>query len=408
MASGMKLWIGIVLGGLLLLAIWGLPPRAQDDWLLGSSGNRNPRLPERMAAMEAHNEILRENWLFQRIQWRDSLLALARASEKGGRNWSMGVPKEVPDSLRGALEEAVRAELSREGALNPGVHVGTVLMDGRIGTHPGVPNPAYMSYYYREVLVAGEPGRPVCFLVDPVRLEPTRLEADLARMLWTPADSSFLPTPLGPCALYARYGPPGPEIRAWLERGAYAFALGGRGFRDSGDVSSSFPPAWRSAFGARGGWGFSADGAACLAGKVDGCRRAVLLDRLERSGESRPEWRGTRDLPGGGRVTRIQELRFDSPFAGRSFGLLQDLEEEFGQDRFQRFWSSEETVDGAFETSFRVPLSEWLVSWALGGGEGKTGTPVVPLNASLLSLLVMGGFGGLAVWFGRRRDGPPG
>ncbi len=402
MASGMKLWIGIVLGGLLLLAAWGLPPRAQNEWLFGPSGDRNTRLPERVAAMEARSEVLRRNWVYQRIQWRDSLLALARESEREGRDWSMEVPEAVPDSLRAALAEAVRAELLREGMVDSDVHVGAVLMDGTMGTHPGVPNPAHMSYYYREVLVAGDPELPVCFMVDPVRVEPRRLETDLARMLWTPADSSFLPTPLGPCALYARYGPPGPEIRAWLERGAYAFALGGRGFRSSQGEISSFPPRWRSAFGARIRWSFSTDGTACLAGKPDGCRRAVLLDGSDSPGGGR-RWTGTRELPGGGRVTGIEEFRFGFPFTNRLFGLLWDMEEAFGQDRFQGFWSSEGTVDEAFQAAFQVPLPEWLLAWARRDGEIVSGTPVVPLNASLLSLLVVAAFGGLALRIGRHR-----
>jgi hypothetical protein len=102
-------------------------------------------------------------------------------------------------------------------------------------------------------------------------------------------------------------------------------------------------------------------------------------------------------------VTGIEEFRFGFPFTSRLFTLLWDLEREFGQNRFQGFWASEGTVDEAFRAAFQVPLAEWLVRWAQRGGETVPGNPVVPLNASLLSLMVLAGFAGLALWLGRRR-----
>jgi hypothetical protein len=256
-----------------------------------------------------------------------------------------------------------------------------------------------MSYYYREIFVGDDPEAPFCFLVDPILTGGARLESDWSRLVWAPADSSSAPVPLGPCALHAKYGPPGPQVLQWLANGGYRFALGAWTAQyDLPTEAAREFQATRWAFGIRSGWwSLSPAGEACLAGKEDGCLRAIM------SGPSRAQMGGGWPLPGGGIVARVYDYAFELPFDQREYKLLWDLERERGTEAFRDFWTSEFPVEEAFQRAFGVSLPEWVMGWAQEEVGVVPSTPVVPLGASAFSLVLVLGFAGLAVFSGRRR-----
>jgi hypothetical protein len=145
-------------------------------------------------------------------------------------------------------------------------------------------------------------------------------------------------------------------------------------------------------FGSRRIYRLSSDGEACVMGMRDGCLRAFLKG-------------------GGGSPADLSlPVAFTSERAGSSVGfggmrarLLYDLEEEFGSERFARFWTSESDVEEAFRAVYGEPVEEWLVRWAQARWGPLRVGPQVPLQATFLSFLTLGLFVGLGLYMGRRK-----
>ena len=80
MAPRMKVWLGLVLGGILLVGLWGLPPKSYEEWQGARWGRDREEVPERRAFRQVRTEAWGKNRLFQLLQWRDSVEALAAAN----------------------------------------------------------------------------------------------------------------------------------------------------------------------------------------------------------------------------------------------------------------------------------------------------------------------------------------
>jgi hypothetical protein len=75
--------------------------------------------------------------------------------------------------------------------------------------------------------------------------------------------------------------------------------------------------------------------------------------------------------------------------------LFQDLERQFGPERFARFWNSDADVSHAFEAAFDVAPGVWVRGWARSyyvkqptvlAGFGHWAATIVTLLASLLAV----------------------
>jgi hypothetical protein len=395
----MRVWLGIVTGGLLLLGLWGLPPRTESEWL------RGPRLarPERTTEWEVHSKIQsdvrRRHWVYQRLQWVDSLERVIRASRGIGNLQLVSLPDTAPEHYLPRLQEAVALQLAHRGVPEPKVTVGAVLLDANLGLHSLAQRADPMSSYGRELFVSRDPEAPYCIVVDPLYPSSRHLRSDWARMVWMSPDSSVGPNPLGPCALYGKFGMPGPEISKWLSQTEHVFGKGGRGAWES-----AFYPEHgvsRGPFGLRNRWyTYSPSGEACLAGDWEGCARA-----LSEGPASRSYWR-TGQTYGSGRASPVLiqtlEVSFYPLFGGRESDLLWDLQEEYGPERFQAFWESELGVDEAFQAAFGISFPDWTMSWAQGGVGVLGAGPAVPPGATLLAFLTIAGLVALALFRGRR------
>lgn len=402
MAPRMKVWLGLVLGGILLVGLWGLPPKSYEEWQGARWGRDREEVPERRAFRQVRTEAWGKNRLFQLLQWRDSVEALAGTARENGRLWSVALPDPAPEHLLPGLEAAVLAQIAAEDIGVPRVPVGVVLMEGRTGTHPSVPNGSFDLSLDSEVYVGLEAGSPYCYLVKAYLGNDTALEGSWADLVWAPADSSAPPNPLGPCAFHAKYGTPGPGVFQWLADGHYAMTLGGSRFRKGreagGEGGRAIPALGRRTLWSEG----SPDAEACLAGKVEGCRRALFGDWVP---YLRAWWTdpGDRIVDDHGLVVPIQSFGYFLPFGGREYGLLLDLEAEFGRQRFQAFWSSDLDVEEAFRQAFGGGFPEWVMGWGQARfGKSEVGANV-PLEAALLSFLAIGVLSGAALLLGRRR-----
>ena len=94
--------------------------------------------------------------------------------------------------------------------------------------------------------------------------------------------------------------------------------------------------------------------------------------------------------------------RQERAFGNLDLHMLWDLERRQGPERFQRFWSSEAELEDAFHAAFGEPLGAWVRAWAQGYLGPVHAAGPVPLGASVLTLLAVLLFAGVAVLVRRR------
>ena len=156
---------------------------------------------------------------------------------------------------------------------------------------------------------------------------------------------------LGPCAFYAAFGTPGVPVHSWLAARNWDLAAsldpGARG-RSNSMIEMAEP---------RYSWYWDAIyslppmAVACLAGRPDGCRAAVVAGAGDEPATPFPEI-----MQVDRRWNRIQRL----VEAGRYLG---DVARAVGRDRFLAFWTSPQPVDTALATALKRPVGEWTADW---------------------------------------------
>lgn len=349
MAFGMKHWFGLVGAGMALAVVWCLPPEAR---------------PSRPQSVKTHEEI-RYNALLkdfrtthstlQRMRWADSLSTLVVRTAEGGAvvaaPAASGITGEQIDELhRGVVEELSGLE---QRALR--MVFGYVFQLREHGRE--WPSIRFDDRGRTETYVGTEDGVDHCYRVR-VNDEGT-LELAVADDLRSYRSTRLDHTTLGMCRPFLQYGLAGTHIQEWLESGALEFALG-RDKRTNITEWRTFASAYR---GRRGPFGLSMFGSRddialdrCAAGFADDCA-GIFLRPGDHDFLTATESQEARLSPAISIRQRIWSFRGEGRF------LLFDLEEEFGQDAFRDFWTSELQVADAFEAAFGVELEVWLVSW---------------------------------------------
>jgi len=188
----------------------------------------------------------------------------------------------------------------------------------------------------------------------------------------------WLQSGLGPCAFYAAYGTPGRSVRSWLAARNWdvALYLGTHGIAGERFSSLNLLGDSRYSWYWDGVYSFPPATVACLAGRSDGCRSAVLEGADDDARIAVPEivrleqgwWRKQRLLPG---------ERF-----------LADVARDVGRDRFQTFWTSPLPVDTALAAALRQPVGEWTERWERRFIQPIRLGAASPLGATLLALLL--------------------
>ncbi|MFC1791619.1 hypothetical protein ACFL0I_04040 [Gemmatimonadota bacterium] len=413
MAFGLKRWLGLVFLLALGVALLGLPPRPT-------------RVPARHAVPEGREwsrlkeELLQEGWLYQRIQWRDSLTRNLRDRVSEGDRLVLGLPEQAPDSLMDRLERAVRLELDHMGLEEPVIPVGVFVLPMTQGRHPGILG---LLAYYRtsdEFYVARGGEAPFCIIGAPFNdTSPhadsvpsytgswllNRLGSRVRSLANIPGHSLSVPNTLKLCRYYARYGQAGPEITDWLRRGASGF--GSRVYTFDHTRQFSRGPARRS-FGRVGP--FSSNdpvGFGCLAGVREACEKMTM----PQGAETGVFYYGSPELDYDAFLTEspVDFLENYPSNHHHLFGyedyIFFALEEEFGPQRFGRFWTSDLPPAQAFESAFGEPFDLWMMGWARKYFDPLDRGPRLPVQATLLTFLSLGILAGGAIFMGRGRIG---
>jgi hypothetical protein len=106
--------------------------------------------------------------------------------------------------------------------------------------------------------------------------------------------------------------------------------------------------------------------------------------------------------PGVAPVVRYWSVRH--PLGWTSQVYLADMVNDLGADRFQRFWSSDLPVDGAFAAAMEVPLDQWTMRWARAQVGAAERGPGVLLSSAAVGLLLAGAMVGGAMALVTRRQ----
>lgn len=414
MAFGMRAWLALTAVLLLLVAGWGFNPPPPGP-------QRRSLLPERQRFLELEKDLEMENWLYQRIFRRDSLVSELVENTGPEKTLFLGIPEATPDSAKALLYEAVRLQLADLGVEQPVVPTGIFLLPSSEGIHPGFSHYSGGLQLRTEYYVSRPGEAPFCIqavpfsdrsrmrrTVIPVGATPKMRTAQLIQALYKSYSFAQIPSnprahlnTFGLCRYYARHGQPGPEIMEWLKAGASSLAedvLPVDHQRDYGQGPIRGP------FGKRRGSFLRATPSTlkCLDGASEECLALItrFYPRLVYSGAIR--W-NLGDLLADSPVDFIKNL---SVFEGGLMGLdrifFVTLEEEFGPERFGTFWRSELEPTAAFEEAFAQPLDLWVMEWLRRYRDPSRRGPGVPVQSTLFSLLALGLLAGGAVRMGRR------
>lgn len=408
MAVGLKGWI--VLAVLLLSGV--------GIWLLPAG---RTHLSKRKLPTEAHRqwaeldaELKKEAWTYQHIQWRDSLVAELRVAESSGHTIVLGTPAGTADSLKARLERAVDLHLRLLGAEDPAMPLGVFFIPRTQFLPPDLSAQYGSRGGSREYYVSRGEEDPYCIIGVPYQDDfdgnlPSWSTEPLTRKIRNfadlPADEGDPVRTLGLCRHFAQHGAPGRGIYSWLEEGAFRFSNG----IPDGALFLYFP-ADRPSRGPFGALTFlsrplTPKGLACLQGVPDACLEAVL----------EPELIGNPTETANRYVPELRSFVAESPvdfhqtpwsiqyqFGPFETYLFSALEEEFGSDRFGRFWRSQEGPEVAFREAFGQPMDEWVMAWIRGYLWTAPRGPGVPFQATILTFLTLGILAGGAIRMARR------
>ncbi len=368
----LRVWIAIGVGGCALIALAYLPPRG--------AAPPGPRFatysPEPTAARRRAQAIAEE--------WRETDASLHLLEDRQHVKWDSSRvgpaiifrgPTLPPTAVR--TVEAVTDSMWRGLGLGE-TKVRAVLviaLERAPGSAQG-PTPDQSGVAF---LTPDSTDRTTCMAFlpanhfwTPVLLghAPRHLEPDwLAR---------WLQSGLGPCAYYAAYGTPSRSVRSWLAARNWdvALYLGTHGIAGERFLSVNLLGDPRYSWYWDGVYSLSPSTVACLAGRLDGCRSAVLYGADDDARIAVPE------------IVRLEKgwWRKQHLLPGERF--LGDVARDVGRDRFQSFWTSSLPVDTALAAALRQPVGEWTKQWERRFIQPIRLGAAAPLGAALLALLL--------------------
>ena len=211
-------------------------------------------------------------------------------------------------------------------------------------------------------------------------------------------------SPLGPCRLWARYGPPSPQVLAWLARSGHLlefdsvvayedwdYFAGPHGYQ-----TAEAPEARRRGlFGIRrydhptNAVALGAQG--CLAGRREDCVDAAF---------DADSWRFRRS-----RVAS-DALQYRARYATLETigGFFGDLERELGRERFERFWTGATAPEAELGAALGAPFDEWTQRWLIEQFGAEPQGPRTDAVTLLLSFGTIAALLGVALITARRRS----
>lgn len=368
MALSMKQWLAVIAVGCALVAVWALPPQA-------SRGGQ--RVDHRLWEEVRRDALIRRaqsaNYQIQRIQWADSLIPATLA---GTGPVTFGFPDSSdPDAVASARARAVDRALDDVRNTPSDMAVGLFFLSQGTSAYSEAPRASTFGtvYYF-----GARDGRPYCVAVHP--------QSDLTRSnSWGFFMAAQGDSHLGLCALLRSYGLPGPAVHHWLAEGGTALAASTRPADAPLLAWATEAQQRRGPFGQRQRLDFSSAGAnpftRCESGITAGC-----ADLFLHPGSAYSWFDDAGGLPRPSEVSAIQTYSLDGPMDPRTVARLA---QEFGPERFQRWWTAEGNLADAFQTSFGIDVGTWTLTQVRKHMEITKPGPGVAWSGLLGGLVIM-------------------
>jgi hypothetical protein len=219
---------------------------------------------------------------------------------------------------------------------------------------------------------------------------------------------------LGPCALYATFGAPGPRVAQWLATTGWESVQDVDWTRPSPIVQSDL--AWQYAlYGGLGAWlsaggdeswlirsFLSSNAIACVGGETARCSRGLEADEV--ASKDARAWRARVIDARNFGLYRGWYSYWDGHFGPAESWLVSDMVRDLGRERFAAFWSSPAGLDTAFAQATGAPLGRWVQRWARRQYGGDELGPWISVRTRWAGLVVvLAGFL-VAVGFAREQQ----
>lgn len=370
MAVTLRRWVIAALLGCAALVAALLPPQAPTDTRQLAFSDLDVRGQVGRALQRAY----RVAWLLSRRSEAVAALRTVRGDDRSAvavvvdPRRVRALPAARLASLRVRIDSAARALPPRDSSIRVVVFI---TADSGVTTRAG-----YITFGTWYALPGGTDGR-TCLVVIPAS---ARQDGGAAR------------SPLGPCAFFAAFGMPGPDISRWLRSLDYIVTdeadwTASRSLPSPNDADVAWvleTARWPDIRQDISRIGLTLAGTGCAAGRLDHCR-TVLAE---------PPWSLLRRQKTGA-MQSIVEKPWWSDRDERSW-FLADLVRLMGRERFARFWRSPLPRDSAFAAAMGMPIEQWTHRWlAETRPDIQIGPAIRPLSVLLglavAALLVGGG-----------------
>ncbi len=401
MALTWKRWLATALLAGAMIAVWLMPVHDPASW--ARSRTRGVYVADygyvpRYGWPDAGARLAEANLHLRILEVRDSVFT-PRVLAGATSGLEVLIDRQFPDSIRRAMTGVFETAWHAYDA-GDRFPVVVALVEDTATKLDGLPI-ATNRWVYASVFPP-DSTTSVCRVVARVRVDLKRQRASEAvnyvrRIVMEQLTSQFSGrTVLGPCAVYATFGTPGPRVAQWLAQTAWRYGrtvdwnresrrfvdMDFRGFgspEPAVDFTGLSSPAWQMRSE------LSDNGIACIAGDGSRCVSGLLEPAFAMPDDS--SWRaGVIDIGNPWITTRWAPSISLGP---SSEWLLSDLVHELGRQRFEVFWRSNATVPAAFEAATGGPLSAWLERWARRTYGPDVLGPAIPGRGRLAGFLVL-------------------
>lgn len=383
MASDVKRWLAGV--GFLCLAIVlaYVPPRGSAGRARRNGGGSPPAAP--LSSKRVRANALAWEWRVAdravrlaelRAALRPLIVAQRAADEARPVVWFEGpVDNAVRPAIAARLDSLWDALLLGTPKISVAVVISAPTPPPRAGATTGGRFPTRETSNSPAYLFPDSTDRTTCVALVPLGVW-SRQQDQIPRQQ---RFAETLRAGLGLCAYYAALGAPGVSVGRWLRARHFDLATAVEWDRPAGARRAGWfgPDAAASPWFWRLIYDMPPDAVACLGGRADRCKQAVLVGA---DGRGSAAASGTFDM---NRWWRRLSL-----FGAEWY--VSDLMRSFGRDRVARLWATDLPVDSAFRVTMGTDIGDWTRRWQAAQLPPVPIGPRPTFGATVVGLLLIG------------------
>lgn len=362
--------------GLVLVTAALVPPRSYLHPLRAPKGWLPP-----VSQARQHLEVVERDLIVARL--RDSLLHELESDAPITVRVDLQIPAHAATAIRSSLVERWASVMHEN---SPPLIIALLVSENR-------------ALRYSTVYLLPETDTDPCIVLDP--LSQYQVERSIRTRL--PSFMEWLEYAVpGPCGFFAAFGMPSNSVRTWMERSDYLLAMRTNWGSGPDDIQRR---AWDRFPLERRRWSLALR--ACTAGNQEVCASLAGVTETDSALQ-----RSIFLTPSRGRSQESflsNATFYASQYSSQDLGIttryfLSDLVREFGEERFEQFWTADSPVDEAFHAAFGLSIVDWIQQWAVSQfGKARNG-PAVPLPSYVLGFVLSLMFVSGGTWWATRRQ----